>query len=72
MRETVAVGIIKEVDKKVAVDVKKTKAAEKALKTCKWLNEPKFRLLIIINYIFIKIINSNCKRIYFFSYYLFI
>jgi len=35
MRETVAVGIIKEVDKKVAVDVKKTKAAEKALKTCK-------------------------------------
>lgn len=31
MRQTVAVGIIKEVEKKAAVDIKKTKAAEKAL-----------------------------------------
>jgi len=35
MRQTVAVGIIKEVEKKLLVDVKKTKAAEKALKTLK-------------------------------------
>jgi elongation factor 1-alpha len=35
MRQTVAVGIIKDIEKKQAVSVKKTKAAEKALKTAK-------------------------------------
>ena len=59
MRQTVAVAIIREVEKKVAADVKKTKAAGKVLKTAKsgkWLYKLKNRLLIII-------INSNCRRI---------
>ena len=35
MRQTVAVGVIKEVEKKLATNVKKTKAAEKALNNSK-------------------------------------
>ncbi len=33
MRQTVAVGVIKEVEKKLPSDIKKTKTAEKASKT---------------------------------------